>query len=290
MASRGQEHHEDPADPLFSVPLSEFVTARDRLARDLKKAGRSEDASAVKALPKPTSSAWALNQTARKSPEVMARFLAASDALERAQTAGGKAAYQEALADQRKSLEDLIAATGDALTAAGVKPTRAVLERMANDLRWGALDPGTRRLLEAGRLLKDVAAPDFSALVERMGSPGKRPPEPPAARRGAPKPDGHDAAQDAAARKAQQRLSAAQDEHEEAKAALEKARTEEAEAERALAAAKKAIVEARQELARRERQQTDAERAHAAAEKAVAQAEKTEERLAAVLARAERDA
>src|SRR3954471_1433642 len=101
-AARGQDRAGDPADPLYEVPLSEFVAARDRLARDLKKAGRAEDAAAVKAMPKPTPSAWALNQTARHDPQTMGQFLEASDALEKAQTSGGRAAYQDALAEQRR--------------------------------------------------------------------------------------------------------------------------------------------------------------------------------------------
>jgi hypothetical protein len=287
-ARRGQEEAEDPTDSLFSTPLAEFVTTRDQLARELKKAGRAEEAATVKAIPKPTPSAWALNQTARKSPDAMARFLTASDALERAQTGGGRAAYQDALAEQRKSLEALLAVTGQALGEAGVKATRTVLERMANDLRWGALDPATRSLLQAGRLLRDVTAPDFSALVERMGGEGSRAKAPP---RPAPKPAParHDAAHAAAARRNEERLAAARADRDRAHATLTEARGEEADATKALSRARAALTAARDELRKREREEAEAARAHAAAEKAVAHAEKLEERMSAALDRAEKD-
>src|SRR5437763_1631733 len=75
-----------PATPLYEVAPSAFVEARNRLAADLKKAGRAAEAAAVKALAKPNASVWATNQLARRAPDELAGFLEAQDALERAQT------------------------------------------------------------------------------------------------------------------------------------------------------------------------------------------------------------
>src|SRR5689334_3290070 len=49
-------------DALFKLPLPEFTAARNALASKLKKAGHQAEADAVKALPKPSVAAWAVNQ------------------------------------------------------------------------------------------------------------------------------------------------------------------------------------------------------------------------------------
>jgi hypothetical protein len=49
-------------DALFTLPPGEFVAARSALAARLKKAGQAEEAERVKAMVKPSATAWAVNQ------------------------------------------------------------------------------------------------------------------------------------------------------------------------------------------------------------------------------------
>ena len=58
-----------PPDPvesdiagLFRLPLPAFVTARNDLAQALTRAGREDTAARVRVLPKPSVSAWVVNQ------------------------------------------------------------------------------------------------------------------------------------------------------------------------------------------------------------------------------------
>ena len=53
---------ETEIDALFQLSPPEFVSARNALVAQLKKAGRDEVASVVKSLPKPSISAWTVNQ------------------------------------------------------------------------------------------------------------------------------------------------------------------------------------------------------------------------------------
>src|SRR5215472_17210889 len=53
---------EDDIDALFALPLAEFTAARNALAGRLKQTGRGGDAERVKAMVKPSISAWAVNQ------------------------------------------------------------------------------------------------------------------------------------------------------------------------------------------------------------------------------------
>jgi len=98
----------DPIDQLLALPPAEFVSARNKLAGELKKTDGAR-AAEIKALPKPSPSVWALDRVARQEPARIAAFLEASDALEEAQsgTGGsdeGRKVYQSALATQRESL------------------------------------------------------------------------------------------------------------------------------------------------------------------------------------------
>src|SRR4051812_44776528 len=53
-------------DDLFALDPSEFTAARDRLVAELREAGDKGAAAEVKALRRPTVTAWALNQLARR--------------------------------------------------------------------------------------------------------------------------------------------------------------------------------------------------------------------------------
>jgi hypothetical protein len=163
----------DPAEPLYLVAPADFVAARNALAGELKKAGKKAEAAAVKALTKPSVPAFAVNQVARKHPAAVAGFLASSDEIARAQSGGvgneiARKAYQAALALQREALERLRGLAAEALTAAGLEPGRSVLERVESNLRFAVVAEELRQRLQAGRLVVDLEAPDFSALVGRI--------------------------------------------------------------------------------------------------------------------------
>src|SRR5215467_11730128 len=66
----------DEVDALFKLPLAEFTGVRNSLAARLKRDGCADDASLVKALAKPSVSAWAVNQLHWKHPEAFDRLLA----------------------------------------------------------------------------------------------------------------------------------------------------------------------------------------------------------------------
>ena len=64
-------------DALFTLPLAEFTAARNALIKQLKKANRDLDAEKVKALAKPSVSAWAVNQLYWRHRNEFDRLLAA---------------------------------------------------------------------------------------------------------------------------------------------------------------------------------------------------------------------
>jgi hypothetical protein len=106
-----------PEDLLYGLPLEEFTPARDKAAKEIRKAGDKERAARIAKLPKPTPAAWAANQLARSRPELIDALLDAGAALRAAQDAaisgGGAAALREASLAERRAVDDVMAAAGD---------------------------------------------------------------------------------------------------------------------------------------------------------------------------------
>jgi hypothetical protein len=166
-------------DGLFKLPLSEFTAARNALAASLKDAGRGEDAAAVKALTKPSTSAWAVNQLYWQHRKAFDQLLAAGEKLRKAQTSqlagkGGELrAPMEAL---RSALTDLVKRAISLLSESRHPATPDLTRRVTTTLEALATYGTQPGAPPAGRLTADVDPPGFealSALVPR--GKGKRP-------------------------------------------------------------------------------------------------------------------
>jgi hypothetical protein len=232
-------------DRLYSLPLSEFTSARNELVRELRKTGRKDEAEEVRALKKPSATAWAVNQLARREPDKVAELIKAGDALRKAQrdVLGGKAAdVREASRAQHDLADELVDDARALLAEAGAKATQAAARRISGTLRAASTDPGASKLLKQGRLPDDVESVGFGPLLHV-----------------APKGPG------ARARRPTRKADSRRKQVVEAKARLREEREALAGAEREAAAARKA-----------------AERAERAAEKAAARVEAAERRLATV--------
>ena len=68
-------------DELYGTYPAEFVTARKRLAATLRAGGDKAGAKVLQAARRPSTSAWALNQLARREPALVERLLDACSAL-----------------------------------------------------------------------------------------------------------------------------------------------------------------------------------------------------------------
>src|SRR5262249_42707321 len=144
---RGRGHHarktsmasvtedlEERLDRLFRGPLEGFVATRDALAKDLKAAGDKENAARVKALKRPSVSAWAVNQLRFAAPGLWTSLLDAADRLRRVPPAELPKAVQErkeALAAARRKAEELLAAAGHGIATSTVQRLAATLESFA---------------------------------------------------------------------------------------------------------------------------------------------------------------
>ena len=236
-------------DALFKLPLGEFTSARNALVAQLKKDGRQAEASEAKALPKPSASAWVVNQLYWQHRELFDRLAEAGERLRRTQAAQ---LTGDAVNARREVLTELARLAADILRDGGHNATRDLMRRVTSTLEalssYGSL-PGAP---VAGRLTDDLEPPGFEAVAgflpksEKGAARGQiqmRLPhaDPPAkqvgtaARRDEEQRKNLIAAAKAAARDAERSLNAARKQAERAAAKVETAakRAKEIEAERA---------------------------------------------------------
>ena len=186
-----------PAE-LYGLPLEEFTRERDTLARELKRDGKKEAAEEVRALRKPPVFVWAINQAARRRPEVTRALVKAGAELRKAQRAAvsGKSpgGLQEATRSHRRLVDELTGAAHEALEERGsVGP--AVVTKVAQTLRAASVDKEASKALVAGTLAEDVEQVGFGPLLSAVPSrprrtrPTPKPkPKPPPRRKPEPKP------------------------------------------------------------------------------------------------------
>jgi hypothetical protein len=165
-----------PAD-LYGLPLDEFTKTRDELAKELRNAGKKEAADEVKALRKPTVSAWMINQLARRHPQEMKALVKAGDDLRKAQrgAVSGRDPEQlrEATRSHRDRLDDLTSFARHELDAGG-----QTLQRVAQTLRAASIDKQASKALLAGTLATDVEQAGFGPLLSEVPLPARSRPGP----------------------------------------------------------------------------------------------------------------
>ena len=141
------------SDDLYGLPLAEFVPARNALAKDLKAAGKRDEAAEVAKLAKPTVSAWAANQVLRTQRKDAKKLFAAGDALAKAK---GKT-VRKAIERHREALATLMDAARGLLDPDGRSLSDQTLEKVQRTLHAVSLDTEVRADAQAGRLTKDHA-------------------------------------------------------------------------------------------------------------------------------------
>jgi hypothetical protein len=245
----------DPRD-LYGLPLERFIAERNALARELRAAGRRDDAARVAAMRKPSLAAWAVNQLVRTQRRAVAALFDAGDALARAQSEllagrGDAIALREAGKRERASVAKLLDAARGLLSSEGHELSPAMLERVSDTLHAAALDEHARAEVEHGCLHRELRHIGLGAdravpsRASRRSSPGK------------PRPSRKAASSDTERRSAQaerersERLTATRRAEAEARRVAERAH-------RALKSAQQRRNDAAQSLARAEAALADA--------------------------------
>ena len=171
---------DDDIDALFKLPLTEFISARKALAARLKKIGLVSEAEGVKALAKPSISAWTVNQLYWRHREAFDELIATSQRFRQAQATGKMVNMREALDARREALSHLSDLATEALRDAGHNPSLDTLRRIATTLEALSAYTSLSNGPSLGRLTEDIDPPGFDSLGSFTPSAGitKRAAEP----------------------------------------------------------------------------------------------------------------
>ncbi|MBZ0233236.1 MAG: hypothetical protein K8M05_12975, partial [Deltaproteobacteria bacterium] len=147
---------EAAAEELYGAALSAFTSERKRLADRLKASGSKASAAVVGKLPKPSMSAWVVNQLWRREREDMDSLLAAGSRVREGDGRG--------LDEQRRALAGLRAKAATVLEGDGHAASPATIQRVATTLQaLSAL--GTWEPDAPGRLVADRDPPGFDVMM-----------------------------------------------------------------------------------------------------------------------------
>ena len=159
---------DDEIRALYLGPFAEFTTARNALAKRLKKEGHTREAE-VKELKKPSLSAWAVDQLFAQEPRPMAAFIGAGErarAAQRKAVAGGDPkALRDLLATIRGEVARLTGRGVELLAETEKAPGEAIVDRLRTNLEALALDPEAAPVASRGWLDEDLKPPGFEVMA-----------------------------------------------------------------------------------------------------------------------------
>jgi hypothetical protein len=155
---------DDDIDALFKLPLTEFVGARKALAARLKQNGLVSEAEGVKALAKPSISAWMVNQLYWRHRDAFDELIATGQRFRKAQVTGKMVNMREALDARREALSLLSDLATEALRDAGHNPSLDTLRRIGTTLEALSAATSVSDRPTLGRLTEDIDPPGFDSL------------------------------------------------------------------------------------------------------------------------------
>jgi DNA repair exonuclease SbcCD ATPase subunit len=237
----------DEARRLLAAAPDEFVAERRRLAGELRRSGRREDAEAVAALRKPPAVVLAVNRAARDRPEAARAAADAALRVLKAQAEGSVSEVAEARGDMDRALDLLAEVAVAHVRPDGSAPSETTRRRIQELLRRAVALDDTREALRRGALVEEQDAPGFASVA---GVPVKPSRDSRARRGGTAKPN---AAEERRRRREQQvraELADAEEKLREAESRLREAEGRLREAERELGRAERAVAALREKLER----------------------------------------
>lgn len=163
---------DDDIDALFKRPLTGFVGARKALAARLKQNRLVSEAEGVKALAKPSISAWTVNQLYWRHREAFDELIATGQRFHKAQVTGKMVNMREALDARREALSHLSDLASEALRDAGHNPSLDILRRISATLEALSVATSLSHSLSLGRLTEDIDPPGFDSLGSFAPSAG----------------------------------------------------------------------------------------------------------------------
>lgn len=162
--------HDDAIDDLYRGPRERFIESRNALAARLQTQGLRELSSTVRALPKPSISAWTVNQLWWKHREAYDALHAAGAELAALQRQAVSIAGQPANEARRAAILALRKTAEQILSDAGHATSIAMMRRVTQSLEASAAGGSFGPSATLGRLHGDLAPPGFGQ-VQQFAAP-----------------------------------------------------------------------------------------------------------------------
>ncbi len=159
-------------DELYRLPLSEFTSARNELAKKLKADGDPEAADEVKGLRKPSVAVWLVNRLTQERELDVQRLRKAGETVAQATAGHSSDAFLEAQREQHRALARLGEAARE--IASREKVGAPAADRAVETLRAASLTDEGRELLKRGVFTEELDPPGFEALAGLVGGPPRK--------------------------------------------------------------------------------------------------------------------
>ena len=145
------------ARDLYALPLDEFVAARTAAAKSAAGADRRL-ADAVRALPKPSLAAWAVNMLALHDPDAARQLTELGQSMRAAQNALEAGSMRELGQERRRALSKIMETLRTITEKHGRKISDAVAGEVEETLRAATADSGAAAAVRSGQLLRVLSA------------------------------------------------------------------------------------------------------------------------------------
>lgn len=142
---------------LYAKPMEDFVAARTAAAKQAAGSDR-ELGAAVRALPKPSAAAWAVNMLALHQPGVLAELADLGGRMREAQSSLDAGALRELGRERRTLLAAAVETAREVAKEQGRSISDAVVGDVDETLRALTADEGAAAAVRSGRLLKALSA------------------------------------------------------------------------------------------------------------------------------------
>lgn len=144
------------ATALYSLPLDQFIAARNTASAEAAAAGDRELATALRALPKPTSAAWLVNVLVVRRRDQVEQVLELGVSIRDVQASGDRARLH-ALGQQRRRLIGVVAAQSLEVAAEiGYEVGAAALPHVEHTLSAALSDRNAAAAVLSGRLVRPL--------------------------------------------------------------------------------------------------------------------------------------
>jgi hypothetical protein len=159
------------ADELYGLSPEEFTAARTAAERRARSSGDRELAAAVKALRRPTLSAWAVNRLVRERSELVTQVVGLGESLRQAQSLLQGDALRQ-LTRQRRQLVAAVVAEARALAAGhGQKLSEAAARQVEETLQAAMADPDAADAVLSGLLTQPLSSTGVESLAQVLAVP-----------------------------------------------------------------------------------------------------------------------